>query len=189
MVQIDKKSCVLLSISQETYIIWFSFVVHKCEMMKYRVFLFFFKILIFRVVNGVKGQKMAQNNKKLCMLLSTSQEPYIIWSSFVVHNCNLISSSVFFIFFKIVISWIVSKVKEYKMAQNDKKLCLAHSISQEPYIIWFSFLIHLCKMMVRPGIFSFFKIMIFRAVRGVKEQKMVQNDKKSFYIGIHLMQG
>ena len=40
----------------------------------------------------------------------------------MVHNFNLISSSVFFIFFKIVISWIVSKVKGYKMAQNDKKL-------------------------------------------------------------------
>ena len=31
-----------------------------------RVFFHFFKILIFRVVKGVKGQKMVQNNKKLC---------------------------------------------------------------------------------------------------------------------------
>ena len=38
----------------------------------------FFKNLFFWVVNGVKGQKMAQNDKKNCLLHFISQEPYII---------------------------------------------------------------------------------------------------------------
>ena len=31
------------------------------------VFFLFFKILIFRFVSGVIGQKMAQNDKKICV--------------------------------------------------------------------------------------------------------------------------
>ena len=36
----------------------------------------------------VKGQKIAQNDKKLCLPHLISQEPYIIWSSFVVQKCK-----------------------------------------------------------------------------------------------------
>ena len=36
------------------------------------------------------------------------------------------------------------------MAQNDKNVCLSHSISQEAYIIWLWFLIPICKMMTSP---------------------------------------
>ena len=49
-------------------------------------FFLFFKILIFQVVSGVKGQKLAKNDKQFCLSRSISQEPYIIWSSFVVHK-------------------------------------------------------------------------------------------------------
>ena len=38
----------------------------------------FFKILIFWIVCGVKGQKMAKNDIKFCLSGSISQEPYII---------------------------------------------------------------------------------------------------------------
>ena len=41
----------------------------------------------------------------------------------------------FFIFSKFLIFWVVRVVKWQKMVQNDKKFCLSHSISQEPYII------------------------------------------------------
>ena len=62
------------------------------------------------------------------------------------------------------------------MVQNDKKFCLLHSISEEPYIIW---LIYVCKMIISSGVFSIIlKILIFWVHRGVKEQKTVQNDKK-----------
>ena len=42
----------------------------------------------------------------------------------------------FFHFFKILIFWAVRGVKGQKTAQNDKKFCLSHFISQEPYIRW-----------------------------------------------------
>ena len=41
----------------------------------------------------------------------------------------------FYHFFKILIFWVSSIVKGQKMAQSDKKLCLWHFISQQPYII------------------------------------------------------
>ena len=41
----------------------------------------------------------------------------------------------FFHFIKILIYWVVGRVKGQKMVQNEKKLCLSRSISQEPYII------------------------------------------------------
>ena len=42
-----------------------------------------------------------------------------------------------------------------KIAQNDKTN-LSHSVSQELYLIWLWFLVHMCKMMISPAIcFSF----------------------------------
>ena len=63
------------------------------------------------------------------------------------------------------------------MTQNAQNFCLWCFISQEPYIIRFSFLIHLCKMMISPGVFFH---LIFWVVREVKGQKIVQNDKKLY---------
>ena len=82
-------------------------------------------------------------------------------SNHISHNCHL---------------WYTS-VKGYKMPQKDKKLCLSHSVPKEPYIIWFSFLVHMYKRIICPGIF-FIKIWIVWAIRRVKGQKMVQNYKK-----------
>ena len=70
-----------------------------------------------------------------------------------------------------MIFWVHSWVKGQKKVQNDKKLCPLHSISEVPYIMWLSFMVHMC-------FFSFFQILIFPVVIGVKGQKMVQNDKK-----------
>ena len=63
-------------------------------------FFLFFKILIFQVVRGVKGQKMIQDDKTFCPSSSISQEPYIMLLSFMVHLCKMISLAVFFIFSK-----------------------------------------------------------------------------------------
>ena len=64
------------------------------------------------------------------------------------------------------------------MIQNDKKSCPLHFISQEPYIICLSFMVHICKI-ISSGIFFYFsKILIFWVHRGIKGQQMVQNDKK-----------
>ena len=62
-------------------------------------FFYFFKILIFQVVWGIKGLKMIQNDKKFCLTCSMSQEPYIIWLSCMVHMCKMIISPVGFIIF------------------------------------------------------------------------------------------
>ena len=57
MAQIDKKLCLLHSISQEAYIILLWFSVHLCKMMASPdAFICFFKILIFVVVRGGGGQ-------------------------------------------------------------------------------------------------------------------------------------
>ena len=77
----------------------------------------------------------------------------------------------FFHFFKIFIFWDVERVKGQKKAQNGKKFCPSQSIYQELYIIWLWFLVNMCKLMIS----HFFKILIFRAFRGVKVQKMTHN--------------
>ena len=117
-------------------------------------FFHFFKILIFRIVSGVKGQEMAQN-KKFCLLSFISQEPYIIWLLFMVHLCKMIFPCVFS-FLKILIFWVAIVVKGQKNGSK-WKLCLLRSISQEPCIIWFSFMLHMCRMIISPDLFSFFQ--------------------------------
>ena len=70
-----------------------------------RFFFHFFNILIFWVVRGwgMKGQKMAQNDKKI-LCNSLSQELYFIWLWLLVHTCKMMTSpAIFFSFFKILI--------------------------------------------------------------------------------------
>ena len=98
-----------------------------------------------------------------------------------------ISPGVFFFFF-FVFSFFQNvnvlgcyRVKGKNMAQNDKKFCLSHFVSQEPYIVWLSVMVHLYKMMIYPGVFffHFLKILIFR-VSVVKGQKIIKMKKKNF---------
>ena len=160
MVQNDKKFCRSRLICQEPYIIRLSFVVHMCKMIiSPGVIFHFFKILIFWVVRAVKSQKMVQNVKKLCLSRLICQEPYIIWLSFMLHLCKMmISPGIFFHFFsfKILTFWVARGVKGQKTVQNDKKICPLHSISQEPYIIWLSFMVDICKMIISSGFFFIF---------------------------------
>ena len=66
----------------------------------------------------------------------------------------MISPGVFFIFSKF---WFTESI-EGKMAkttiQNDKKFCLLCSISQEPCIVWLSFMVLMFKMTISPDVFS-----------------------------------
>ena len=61
------------------------------------------------------------------------------------------------------------------MAQNDKRFCLSHSVSQEPYIIWLWFLVHMCKMIISPANFFTFQNFDFWGFQGGKR---VKNDLK-----------
>ena len=88
-------------------------------------------------------------------------------------------SMCFFQFFKILIFWVVMGVKGQKTVQNDKKFCQSHFISQELYMIWFLFMVHMCKVMMSPGGFFIFLKFWFFGVRGIELQKMVQNGKNS----------
>ena len=95
---------------------------------------------------------------------------------FMVHMCKMIISPgvFFFIFFKMLILLVTIGVKGQEMVQNDNKFCLTHSIYQELYIIWSSFVVHICKMIISPCFFS--KCWFSGLLEEVK-QKIVQNDK------------
>ena len=83
-----------------------------------------------------------------------------------------ISQGVFFSFFLIFIFQAVRRVKRQKIAQKEKyQSHLSRTIFQEQYSIWSWFLVHLCKMMISPCIFSFYKIFIFwGCYRGKREK-------------------
>ena len=78
-------------------------------------------------------------------------------------------SRCFFQFFKILVFRVLREVKVEKMVQSDKKFCPTCLTSQEPYIKWLSFMVHMCKMTISPGgFFHSLKTLIFWVVRGVK---------------------
>ena len=69
--QNEKNFCLSHSLSEESFFIIFSFIVHICKMIKSQGIFFIlliFKILIFRVVRGVKGEKRAKMTKKYVSL-------------------------------------------------------------------------------------------------------------------------
>ena len=76
----------------------------------------FLKILIFQVVRGVKGQKMAQNDRTLCLSYSVSQEPYFIRLWFLVHMCKMIISPAILFFQNSDFFWFLGGGKR---AKND----------------------------------------------------------------------
>ena len=114
--------------------------------------------------------------KKLCFCAFRNHTFMIfIYSTLVC--ITIISWSILHIL-NILIFWVVRRVKVQKIVQNDKKICLSRFKSHEPHIIWLSFVVHKCKVIISPRVFSiFFKILIFQVVRRVKVQKMARNDK------------
>ena len=70
----------------------------------------------------------------------------------------MIDLGILFLFSKFWFFWVVRSVKRQKMTRKDKKLCPLCLISQEPYIIWSAFMVHLCKTMTSPDAsFGFLK--------------------------------
>ena len=121
--------------------LWYTFV----KRLYLQVFFSFFQKFDFL---GRQGDQRAKNGPKwqqilCCTLYFIFQDPWIIWSSFIVDMCKrIIFPDIFFSIFE--------------MEKNDpkwKKLCCIPS--QELYIIRLSFLVHMCKMMISRGIFSF----------------------------------
>ena len=119
-------------------------------------FFSFSKFWFFRW--GVKGQKTVQNDKKLCLSLFISQEPYIIWLSFMVHMCKM----------------IISHTLHHTRYLRNHTSCSCH--------FWYK-----CENdNISRSCFHFFKILIFWFVRWVKGQKTVQNDKNFVCHTLHL---
>ena len=111
---------------------------------------------------------MVQNDKKVYLLHSISQEPYIIWLSFMVQMCKIIISAGVFFNFKILILQVARGWK-------GKKCCLSYSVSQELYIIWLWFSVHICEMMISPASFFILQNFDFGGFVGGKRAK---NDLK-----------
>ena len=117
----------------------------------------FFKILIFWDVRGVKGQKRSKMTKN-----SIRHAPYL--RNHTSYDCHLWYTCVkwqdlqaLFSFFQNFDFLGCYGVKVQKMVQNGKKLWPSRSISQEPYTKWLSFIVHMCKMIIFPEVFSFFQ--------------------------------
>ena len=123
---------------------------------------------------------MVQNEKKICLWRSISQESYIILYHSCVKGQYLQEFSSFFQSFEFLDCWGGGEgVKEQKIAQNDKKFCLSHLKSLEPYIIWSSFVVYNSKMIISLDVFFIFQNFDFlgsqegqRAKNGLKRQKL-----------------
>ena len=95
----------------------------------------FFKILIFLVVRGLKGQKLTQNDKKFCLSHSISQEPYL----------------------KILIFQVFKEGGERaKMALNYQFQSVTLYILRTAELYNSRFLVHRCKIMISPEVFLYF---------------------------------
>ena len=131
--------------------------------------------MIFQVVRGVKEQKIIQNDKKVISvtlyILGTIHHMIL----FMVRMYKVvISPGIFLHFFEIFVFGVISGVKEQKMAQNDKKLCLSRSVfrNRKSYDchFWYTWV-----MMISPAIvFIFSKFWFFGFFFG----KTVKNDPK-----------
>ena len=98
MVQNEKKFCLSCSISQESYIIWFWFLVCVCKVISPGVFFMFSKFWFSAFMGGRGGGKRVKNSPKWqkILLRLIAQEPYVIWLSFVEYKCKMILSWAFF---------------------------------------------------------------------------------------------
>ena len=84
----------------------------------------------------------------------------------------MISAGVFFSCSKFWFFGLLGGWKGKKWAKMTKKFCLSRSISQEPYIIWLSFMVQMCKMIIFPAVFFiFYKFWFFRLLGGWKGKK------------------
>ena len=127
---LQMRKILLHSVSLKSYIKWFSVMILMCKMISPWTFSIFSKFWFGGLLGCVKGQKIAQNDKTFCLLCSISQEPYIMWLSFVVQKCKMISPGIFLNYFFKILIWVVMRVKGWKMAQNvKKKTCLRNHTS------------------------------------------------------------
>ena len=112
---------------------------------------FCFSRFLFR---GVKGQKIAQMTKNyVCHAWYLGN--HTSGSSFAIHKCKMIISPGFF-FFQNFDFLDCYQGQRAKSGPNWQKLGPLHFISQEPYFIWYWFMVHMCERTISPGVFYIF---------------------------------
>ena len=90
LVQNDKKLCLYTPCLK-------NHISYDCHLCIHEFFFIFSKFWFLGLLGeGIKGQKMVQNDKKFCPLCLIFQEPCIIWSFFMVHMWKRIISPFFF---------------------------------------------------------------------------------------------
>ena len=117
-----------------------------------KIFKDFSRFSKFWVVRRVKGQKMAQNEKKISH--SVSQEPYLIWLWFKVQFCKMmISPAVFFIFSKFwFLGFSGGRTKnDHNYQFQSITLYISRTVDHSS-----RFLVHRCKIMISSGVFLCF---------------------------------
>ena len=115
------KNSVSHSVSHKRYIMWLPLMVHICKMIISPADFIFSKYWF-----SVKTAKNCPEWRKILLVM-------LPVSGTTCHCCHYV-----FHFFKILIFLVVRGIRDQKMIQNDKKFCLLHSISQEPYMTWLS---------------------------------------------------
>ena len=107
---------------------------------------------------------------------------------FVLHACFFRALYWCFRYTVGACSWgPVVRGSRQKIVQCKKKFFLWCSISQKPFIIWFSLMVHLCKMIISRGLFfCFFKTLTFWVVIVVIGQKMSKKGKNSVFCAPYL---
>ena len=119
--------------------------------------------------------------------LGTIHYMIFIYSTLV---CITIISLTIFSYFKHFDFPGCRRVKVQKRVQNYKKICLSRFISHEPHIIWLSFVVHKCKMIISPSnCFIFTKFWFSGLLGGSKGKKWPKMTKKQsvvpFYLSNH----
>ena len=123
---------------------------YTCEIIISPNFFFIFlKFWFFGLLEGGR-QKTVQNDKfwlswfMIDRVRNYKSYDYYLW-------CMCVKWYIFrhfFLFFKSLIFWVVRGVKEEEIIQNNKKFCLLCSTYQEPCIIWLSFMVQTCKIII-----------------------------------------
>ena len=120
-----------------------------------RRFFIFLNFWFSGLLGGAKGQKMIQMRKnsvcRAAYLENHTSYDFHLWYTCVKWQIY----RHFFHFFKTLIFQVVRRVIVQKMAQNECFLCL---ISQEPYLIWSSFTVHMCNRILSPVFWFFFHL-------------------------------
>ena len=145
-------------VCHEQYSIWSCFLANLCKMMiSPNSFFIFSNFWFCGLLVGWKGKKWPKMKKKILSVtlhISVTIHHMIVIYGTQVQNDNI--SSGFFCFFENLIFWVVMEAKRQKMIQNEKKFCSLRSTSQQPCVIWLSFMIRGYKIITSPEVFFIF---------------------------------